>query len=480
MAARILLVRIGTKETFMISVKMIQRIASAAAIVAFAALPAMAARGTADFTRYVALGDSITAGYTSRSLVLSHQFFSYPAIIARQAGVSDFQQPLVSQPGIPAELALFGLSPLVIAPKSTATGSPINLALPRPYNNLAVVGATAHDLLTLTGAEPRTNTATTFAPFVLRGLGTQIQQAGALHATFITLDIGNNDVLGAVLDGTPNSLTPLASFTADYNAILDQIVQVAPSAGVVVGTIPDVSFLPYATTVPPVLVNPATSLPVLGPDGRPIFFVADLGGGVFGQLTPGSRVLLTAIPFLSTGYGIPGALAPLFPSLPDVGKPLPDAVVLTPAEIGVIQERVDQVNGVIRSAAASHDMPVADLQALLSRIVGGVNYGGIVLSGKFITGGLFGYDGFHPSDIGYTIGANEFIKTINRNYHTRIPTASLTTVMANNDNVSGADLYYDGMPFDFTLTSLTNFMDLMQDQPVDPAPAPHRSRTVRH
>lgn len=61
------------------------------AVVALAATPAFA---QANFGKYVALGDSLTAGFASSGLHVNVQERSYPALIARQAGVGDFQQPL--------------------------------------------------------------------------------------------------------------------------------------------------------------------------------------------------------------------------------------------------------------------------------------------------------------------------------------------------------------------------------------------------
>ena len=54
------------------------------------------------FTAYYSIGDSLAAGFESGSLVETHQRVSAPALIARQAGVTDFQLPLVSEPGIPS------------------------------------------------------------------------------------------------------------------------------------------------------------------------------------------------------------------------------------------------------------------------------------------------------------------------------------------------------------------------------------------
>src|SRR5215208_5133035 len=90
----------------MTRIKSVSRVAAVLVAVLLVAVPTFAARGRADFTVFVALGDSYGAGVESNSLNERHQPFSWPAVIARQAGVANFQQPLVSFPGIGAELQL--------------------------------------------------------------------------------------------------------------------------------------------------------------------------------------------------------------------------------------------------------------------------------------------------------------------------------------------------------------------------------------
>ncbi|HUJ15558.1 MAG TPA: hypothetical protein VL284_17360, partial [Thermoanaerobaculia bacterium] len=75
-------------------------------LIAFVAAPLLAARGSADFTRFVVIGDSYGAGFESGSLNVNHQQYSWPSVIAKQAGSPDFQQPLISFPGIGSELEL--------------------------------------------------------------------------------------------------------------------------------------------------------------------------------------------------------------------------------------------------------------------------------------------------------------------------------------------------------------------------------------
>src|SRR5436305_6290957 len=122
-----------------------------ALLVAGAAFGQTVNTGTANFATYVAFGDSLTAGFSSGSINRTYQVNSYPALIYRQATgkTTGFEQPLVSEPGLPGILRLVSLRPLVIAP-TPGSGQPTNLNLPRPYNNMAIPGARLHDLLTKT------------------------------------------------------------------------------------------------------------------------------------------------------------------------------------------------------------------------------------------------------------------------------------------------------------------------------------------
>ena len=438
------------------------KFAAAVLIAVLVAVPMFGARGSADFSRLVTLGDSYGAGVENGSLNERHQPWSWSSVLAKQLGYTIcgptataadpcFAVPLVSYPGIGPDLVLTSLAPTIV-PASTSNGTPLMTTFGRPYNNLAVPGATLAALLALKGTEPATNTPTTFGQFILRGLGTQIEQAKLLNASFVAVWIGGNDALGSVLAGTDQGLTTAADFTTRYNAILDSLIAAVPNAGMVVGNLPDnVNSLAVANTVPPFIVNPTTRQPVLGPDGKPIYYIADLGGGTIGQLPAGSLVLLTAQTRLGTGFGFPNV--PPFNALPNAGKPLPASDVLTPTELANIVARVREYNTSIASAAAARNIPVADVKGLFDSVtvnpltgVGGRTIGPIKLTNAYLTGGFFSFDGFHLTDIGYLLFANEYIKAINAGYDTEIPLASITQLYANNGalfpdtNASGAVL----------------------------------------
>jgi hypothetical protein len=206
----------------------------------------------------------------------------------------------------------------------------------------------------------------------------------------------------------------------------------------VVGNLPtNTSSAALLSTIPPFIVNPTTRQPVPGPNGQPIFYIADLGGGNFGQLPPGSLVLLTAQTRLATGFGFPAV--PPFNALPNAGKPLPASDVLTPTEIANIVARITEFNAIIQTAATARNIPVADVRGLFDRVtvnpltgVGGLTIGPVKITNAYVTGGFFSLDGFHLTDLGYLLMANEFIKAINAGYNTEIPLASITQLFANN------------------------------------------------
>ncbi len=416
---------------------------------AFLGAAAVRADAQTNFTTYVSVGDSLAAGFESGSLVETHQNRSAPALIARQAGVQGFQQPLVSEPGIPPELTLVSLVPVpVIAPKAATAGAPKNLALARPYHNLAVPGATSVDALT------RTTDAGGLHDLILRGLGTQVQQAVALRPTAITLWIGNNDVLGAALRGRAIdgvTLTPTATFRATYGQIVAALK--TTSAFIVAANLPDVTTIPFVTTIRPYVVNPSTGAPVLVGGARvPLI-------GPSGSLPSTALVTLAASTLLGQGIGIPTALG-------GTGAPLPDEVVLDPSEIAIIQDHVAANNQAIREICGAANIPVLDVNGLLRELATtGRHVGGITLNSAFLSGGVFSYDGIHPNDVGYALMANEFIRVINASGGSLTPVdlaavlgvtgASAGGVSASGQRPSSSE----GVPFEFSMDAYANLLE---------------------
>ncbi|HEX8173019.1 MAG TPA: SGNH/GDSL hydrolase family protein [Thermoanaerobaculia bacterium] len=465
------------------------RIAAAIAFAAVAATPMFAVQGKADFSRFVALGDSYGAGVESSSLNERHQPFSWPAVIARQVGLTIcprtatatdncFAEPLVSFPGIGPELQLVNLAPTIVP--APGQGVPLMTGFGRPYNNLSIPGGTIGSTLALTGAEPaqaNEPTPVTFSRFILRGLGTAPDQALALHPTFIAIWLGGNDYLSIAFSGTPATMTSAADFRARYEALVNKLATGAPNAGMVLGNLP-VAAVPYISLVPPLLVDPNTRQPILGPNGQPIFFIARTGDTV-AQLTPNDFVLLHARADLAQGYGLPAAFKniPPFNALPHVGEPLPDADVVTAAEFAQVTARVAEYNKAITDIAGARGIPVADIAGLFNRVSHGFQVGPVRISKDFITGGFYSLDGFHLTDAGYMLFANEYIKAINAGYGTRIPVAGLGQLMANNggffpQTITGQTVT-DGSGWTMSDDTVRQIRSIMYQQPT-------RARAVRH
>lgn len=395
--------------------------------------------GSADFSTYVALGDSLTQGFSNGGVFAGVQVNSYPALIARQAGVTGFEQPLVSAPGIPGLLQLQSLAPLVIAP-IPGNGQPTNLDLPRPYNNLAVSGFDTRDaLVTLTGNP--------IIDVTLRGLGPAIGQALALQPTFATVWLGNNDALGAATGGVVNdqTLTPLAQFEMDYRAVVGALAQAG--AQIVVATIPDVTAVPFVSTLPPVLLDPVTRQPVI------------VNGNVvplIGVNPATDRVLLSAQAALTLGFGIPVALG-------GNGQPLPDNVVLSGAEVATISDRIAGFNSVIRQVANETGAGVTDINAFFNGVVqNGFAVGGIGYDVEFLTGGIFSYDGVHPTPFGYAVVANQFIDAINQTFDAAIEPLDLFPFVFGPDGAAGAVIEVPLQGFVFTPEAAAQVVELFQ------------------
>lgn len=369
--------------------------------------------GDADFTRYVAFGDSLTAGFSSGSLNVRFQRNSYPALIYRQATgrTTGFEQPLVSEPGQAPVLQLVNLRPITIRPVSNQGGSLINPLGP-PNNNIAVPGATLSDLLRKTASTSNMDP----TDLVLRRLGfTQLQQGLSIQPTFATLWIGNNDVLaaatsGRVIEGV--TITPVAQFEADYRTVVNAIAQTG--ADMAIANIPNVTSIPFVTTVSRFVVNPTTNQPVLV-NGQPVPLI-----GPNGPLQAGDFVLLTASGELALGNGLP-------PGIPGAsGRPLSDAAVLSAAEVATIQSRVQAYNNIIRTVANERNAAFVDANAILNDLsVRGLRIGGITFTSAFLTGGVFSFDGVHPTPLGYAYLANQFIAAINDKFNGEIQPVNL-------------------------------------------------------
>src|SRR5689334_15338581 len=102
-------------------------------------------RAKADFSRLVVVGDSLSAGFQSNSLLDTAQVHGYANLVAQQAH-APLTLPLIAPPGIPNVLQLvsFGPPPVIVTAPGLSTGRD-NPAV--QATDLAVPGAKTADVL---------------------------------------------------------------------------------------------------------------------------------------------------------------------------------------------------------------------------------------------------------------------------------------------------------------------------------------------
>lgn len=231
--------------------------------------PVVVIPGTADFSKYVALGDSFAAGYSDNSLFKSGQESAYPNILSQQfalAGGGTFTTPFMNDniggfalggvqvpqflPRLYLNRAGGGSNPEVISGVSTTD---ITAHLTGPFNNMGIPGAKAIHL----GYSGYASLNPYFGRIATSASATVIGDALAQNPTFFSLWIGGNDVLGyATNGGVPtsqdavngNDITPTATFDFVYKGMIDGLT--AGGRKGVIANLPYINTLPFFTTVP--------------------------------------------------------------------------------------------------------------------------------------------------------------------------------------------------------------------------------------
>jgi lysophospholipase L1-like esterase len=152
-------------------------------------------------------------------------------------------------------------------------------------------------------------------------------------------------------------------------------------------------------------------------------------GATYGQArqaTAADLILLTTRSVI--GAAPAGVPAPF--NVFGVTYPLQDQHVLAAAEVTLVNNATNNFNNSIRAIAASKDLAVADMNAILGQLVEGlrVEDGQIYTANYFSTDRLsttlFSLDGVHPNARGYALVANEVIKVINEHYNANLPQIS--------------------------------------------------------
>jgi lysophospholipase L1-like esterase len=241
--------------------------------------------GSADFSKYISLGNSLCAGYSDGALFKAGQENSYPNILSKQfalVGGGEFKIPYMNDNvgglllgGFPIQSPRLYFNGSGSVPVSGNITTEVSNILTGPFNNMGVPGAKSFHLIApgygnIAGvASGQANPY--FVRFASSSGTTVLADAVAQNPTFFSLWIGNNDVLSYATSGGTgvnqlgnlnpatyggNDITDPTVFGSVYSTLLNQLT--AGGAKGVVANIPYVTSVPFFTTVP---TNPIPGLP---------------------------------------------------------------------------------------------------------------------------------------------------------------------------------------------------------------------------
>jgi len=383
--------------------------------------------GQANFSKYIAIGNSLTAGYADNGLYLEGQKVAYPNLIAEQMealGGGAFNSPFFTEAqrngsgyirlkalvnGQPQmepvtdNLAVRGLNPV---------GNPLYTKYTDEISNYGVPGMRL-DFAFFPGMGTVMGN-----PFFERILPENEPSATTYFGhvtnkshTFFSFWLGNNDVLGYAVNGAyeeaPNStttLTDVGTFSTRYNQFIDELTKNEQKG--VVATIPDVTAVPYFNTVTTALLEAAVTAASQGAATK-----------VFITTASGVRAATNEDLFGLTVRDTLGKIVGGSPYGFSPANPLHSKFVLDKDEIAEISARVNAFNAIIKAVAERKELAVADAHAFLNRVKSsGIRHNGVNINASFVTGNAFSLDGIHLTPMGNALIANLFIDAINAKY----------------------------------------------------------------
>jgi lysophospholipase L1-like esterase len=366
-------------------------------------LPPKTSLNTGLFRSYVALGNSITSGYQSGGILDSTQRESYAFLLAQQAGTRYAYASLAGR-GCPPPIVNFQTGARYGG--GSATTCDLRQSYSAVLNNVAVPGAAAID-----PTDPTSANSNVLTTLILGGL-TQVQKALEAAPSFVSIWIGNNDVLPAALSGVvvpvagvSPGVTPVPTFIAEYDTMMTQLTAGAPGLkGVLIGVV-DVTLIPSLFPIDSILADPVLNATVNAVAGHTITYNGDCTGAH-------ALLSIEVLPLIAAGT---------FP--PEIGCSDEDAFTLDADKIALITGTVDAYNAFIEAKADSLGFAYVDPNALLGplKAAGAIptipNFASATLPfGNFIT-----LDGVHPSATAHIAVANALITAINAQYSVSIP-----------------------------------------------------------
>lgn len=404
-------------------------------------------KGDADFTTVVAIGGAHLAGYSDRALYLEAQSNSIPAILAKRfafAGGGTFRQPLVNAGvGIGGSgNARYTLQwvqngcggPAYVAPAPlAATGDVSNfnwLGNTFTFNNLAVPNTRIFNITEQTYSLPSQGN-----PFFARfassqGFATITGDAVQQNPTFTIIWLGMEDVYNFARTGGREGGDSITS-NANYALRLDDLTGNLSSLGSqgIIINLPNPDAFPFFThrayndleltdTEAQQLNNLYASVDtsIHFSAGKNAWIIVDTSSSSGLRQIMNGEMLLLSVPTDSIqclGWG--------------TTIPIPGRYVLDASEMQQIKNAVISYNSAIIVAAATHGFAIADLQSWFESNRNGILINGYHYSTAYLNGGIFSTDGYHFSQRGAALVANELINTINIYFKAKLPKADVNS-----------------------------------------------------
>jgi lysophospholipase L1-like esterase len=376
------------------------------------------------FASYVAIGTSIGAGIRSGGLDSIGQKAAYPYLLATAMGLTpgvDWHWPKINGAGCPAPYSNI-LTSTRLSAVPCGYRDPATTALYE--NNVSIPSIRVAQVWDITRRDfPATDTLG-LAQF-LTGSMNPVDMAVMARPTFVTLEIGINDVLGASTRGDTTFLTRVDSFQVQFRRIADKIdatgAKVAVANLISVTTIPHFSMgaiyyclknggcpAPFPpATVPFSLATftvDATCAPVAPAVGLTTLIPFGTLGRILGALTAGGSASLNC------GTGVVTATGSTAAQLP----------TLVTAEVTAIETEIATLNAFIASEATARGYALVDLRAVMAAQQAAGNVPAFpnlsAADPNTLMGTLFSQDGEHPTAAGHVLIANAFKAAINAKF----------------------------------------------------------------
>lgn len=356
------------------------------------------------FASYVALGNSITAGFQSGGILDSTQQQSFAYLLAHAAGTR-YAYPAIGKPGCPPPIVNFQTGALYggFPPNTCGLRDPTKLNA--ILNNVAVPGAAVADLTSLS-----TTSSNVLTTLILGGT-TQIAKALQANPTFVTVEIGNNDVLPAALSGVPvptagvsPGITPVASFISSFGTAIDSLTKAQPKLKGVLFGVFNVTLIGALFPIDSAINDPVIGFEVNAAAGHTITYAPDC-------VNSGALLSIEVLPLINAGT-VP----------PVIGCGDTDPFTLDVNKQRLFVGTIQAYNAYIQAKADSIGFIYFDPNPLLVqlRAVDSIppvpNFASATRPfGSFIT-----LDGIHPSGAAHQLIAAALIAKIDSTYGTSI------------------------------------------------------------